>query len=356
MDQMGYLAGTLAGLMTQSEMVGCVAAMQIQPVELLAESYRNATQCANPNATAIVTYTGTFGDPQLGAQVAQQMIDRGADAIFGAGGPTGSGAIVAATQSGAWGIGVDTDNYISVFMNGSLPGSDRLLSSATKNLDNAVFDTIADFVSGNFTPGTTLYDVAVDGVGLAPFHETGSSVPSTVRGRLERIRQDMILGRIDLDGPCPDYMDSIQVVVTPTETVAFTGGGGLATVIFPPETFAETALVTYAPQVPTDPGDNLVGLGLFYQLEAVSWATGQPVLPQRTFTMTASYFDEEVQAAQVVNESGLAFYYWDDGQWARESTSAVDPSTNMVTATPSHLSLWTVMAERRTMFLPIVLQ
>ena len=129
----------------------------------------------------------------------------GADVIFGVGGNTGNGAILTATQSGAWAIGVDTDQYNTVFESGSVAGSDRLLSSAMKRLDNAVFDTIGDVISGTFTSGTVLYTVAEDGVGLAPFHETdplipheraqpalrrGTGPPRGLAGRLRPVRGD----------------------------------------------------------------------------------------------------------------------------------------------------------------------
>jgi len=354
-SESGYLAGTLAGLMTQSDVVGSVGGMQIPVVEAFVESYRDAAQCANPDATTIINYTGTFGDPDLGAQVAQEMIAQGADVIFAPAGATGSGAILAATQSGIWGIGVDTDFYLTVFMNGAVAGSDKLLSSAMKRLDNAVFDTIADVASGTFTAGTTLYDVTVDGVGLAPFHEADPFVPSTVRGRLERIRRDMIEGNIDVNGPCPAYMDPTQAVVTPTATTVFTGSGGLVTTIIAPETFAETTVITYTPQVPVDPGTNFVGIGLFYELEAASQFTGQPVQPSGVYTVTVSYLDEEVQAAQVVGESALALYYWDGDQWVKEPSSEVNTSANTITATPDHFSLWAVLSEKHQVFLPVVL-
>ena len=211
-DEAGYLAGTLAGLMTQSDVVGSVAGMRIPPVEVWVEPYRRAAQCANPDVTTIVTYTGSFADPDLGAQVAQNMISQGADVVFGVGGSMGSGAVVSATQSGAWGIGVDVDQYLTTFMSGTVAGSDRLLSSAVKHLDNAVFDTIADVVSGTFTSGTVLYDLASDGVGLAPFHEADDLVPQSVRDALERVEQGIVRGTVDVNGPCPAFIH-LPVVV-----------------------------------------------------------------------------------------------------------------------------------------------
>jgi basic membrane lipoprotein Med (substrate-binding protein (PBP1-ABC) superfamily) len=202
-EEAGYLAGTLAGLMTTSDVIGAVGGMQIPPVTAFTESYRNAAQCIKPSVTALVTYTGTFGDPGLGAQVAQQQMAHGADVIFAAAGGTGFGAVLTATQSGVWAIGVDVDFYVGVFENGSVAGADKLLSSAMKRLDNAVYLTIKDIVSGTFTSGTVVYDLQKGGVGLAPFHEADASVPQSVRDVLDWTEKGIIAGAIDPLGPCP---------------------------------------------------------------------------------------------------------------------------------------------------------
>jgi basic membrane protein A len=201
-DEAGYLAGVLAGSMSQSDVVGVVGGMKIPPVVRFAEGFRNGAQCANPSARGIISYTNTFVDPDLGAQTAQQMLAQGADVIFGAAGATGNGAVLTATQSGKWGIGVDTDQYVQLFISGTVPGSNKLLSSAMKRLDNAVYDTIQDTVSGTFTSGTVLYNLAVDGVGLAPFHETNPFVPASVRNAIDAAKQGISSGSIDVNDDC----------------------------------------------------------------------------------------------------------------------------------------------------------
>jgi len=212
-EEAGYLAGTLAGLMTQSDMVGGVGGMQIPVVEAFLEPYRIAAQCANPDASVLLTYTGTFADPELGAEVAQDMMAAGADVVFAAAGPTGNGAVLTATQSGAWAIGVDVDQYVTLFLSGTVPGSDRLLSSAVKNWDNAVYATIADVVSDTFTSGTMAYGLAADGVGLAPFHDADPFVPQSVRDELDAVRQGIIDGTIDVYQPCGIYYLYLPCVV-----------------------------------------------------------------------------------------------------------------------------------------------
>src|SRR6185436_17133759 len=82
-----------------------------------------------------VGFDQTFVDPEWGAATAQSMIDAGADTIFGCGGITGNGAIIAAAQAGAYAIGVDTDQYWT------LPdAAPMMLSSAVKLISPGVFE------------------------------------------------------------------------------------------------------------------------------------------------------------------------------------------------------------------------
>jgi basic membrane protein A len=204
-EDVGYLAGTLAALMSQSDILGDLGGMEIPPVVAFTEGYSNGARCAIPDITTIISYTGDFTNPDLGAEYAQGMISHGADVVFAAAGQTGNGAILTTTQSGVWAIGVDTDQYLTLFMTGTVSGSNYLLTSAMVRLDSGVFQTISDLVSGSFTSGEVIYDLAMDGVGLAPFHDADVSIPLASRTQLDWVKRALIGGVIDpLDpeGPC----------------------------------------------------------------------------------------------------------------------------------------------------------
>jgi basic membrane protein A and related proteins len=206
-DDPAFMAGVLSGMMSESKVVGDIGGMEIPPVTIFTLPYRNGVLCTAPQATVLLEYTYDFVNPDLGAEVAQDMISQGADVIFAAAGGTGIGAVLTATQSSAWGIGVDTDFYTFAFDNGTVPGSDKLLTSVIKKFDNAVFSTIEDVISGTFTPGTRIYTLAEDGVGLAPFHETDSLIPLNIKERMEQVKFDLLAGRIDPYQPyCPSYI------------------------------------------------------------------------------------------------------------------------------------------------------
>jgi basic membrane protein A len=116
--------------------------------------------------------------------------------MFGAGGQTGSGAIQAAAQQGVWVIGVDQDEYNTTFQRGAAPGSDKILSSAMKRVDNAVFNAIKDAQAGTFAGGTVLSDAKSEGVGLAPFHDADDDIPADVKSKLDEILKGLADGTI----------------------------------------------------------------------------------------------------------------------------------------------------------------
>ncbi|NJD58091.1 MAG: BMP family ABC transporter substrate-binding protein [Anaerolineales bacterium] len=204
-EEVGYLAGTLAGRMSQSDTIGALGGWEIPSVTPFIEGYENGALCTNPEITTIISYTNDFYNPKLGSEYAQGMIGRGADVIFAVAGPTGDGAILTTTQSGVWAIGVDTDEYYTLFMTGTVEGAEYLLNSAMKRTDNAVFLTISDVVSGTFTSGSVIYNLESGGVGLAPFHEADPAVPTETKIWLNLISQAIISGVIhplEKDSPC----------------------------------------------------------------------------------------------------------------------------------------------------------
>jgi phosphonate transport system substrate-binding protein len=186
-DQSGFLAGALAGLMSESKTVGIVAGMEIPPVKKFRNGYENGVAYVCSDCNTIGVYIDSFTDPARGKAAAESQMAEGADVIFGAGGPTGSGGILGAAQQGVWVIGVDQDEYFTTFKGGEEAGADKLLSSAMKRVDNAVYSCFKDGVEGAFEGGTAVFEAANEGVGLAPFHDTEDAVPVEVKAQLDEI-------------------------------------------------------------------------------------------------------------------------------------------------------------------------
>lgn len=192
-DKSGFLAGALAGLLTETDIVGAVLGTDlVPPVVAFKEGWENGARYTNPDVETISTYHPggldiAFGDPDWGAATARQALDQGADIIFGAGGATGNGALIEiASQEGAWCVGVDTDQWNTV-----AEARPCLITSAMKLITPGVVKLIEASVTGSFSGGNHLGDV-----GLAPFHDHDSAVSDDYKLSIEAIKEALDRGEI----------------------------------------------------------------------------------------------------------------------------------------------------------------
>lgn len=192
-DNAGFLVGALAAMMSESGQIGSICGTDaVPPVWRFGEGYRAGAAYIDPAVEVFVVYHNdvgfdkTFTDPEWGAATANSMIDQGADVIFGAGGKTGNGAVTAAAQRGAYAIGVDTDQYLT------LPeAAPRMLSSAMKLLTPGTYDLIVLSKEGNFPSGNYF-----GAAGYAPYHDLENEVPAEVKAKMEEIAAGLLDGSI----------------------------------------------------------------------------------------------------------------------------------------------------------------
>jgi len=191
-DQPGFLAGALAALVSKTGTIGVVAGLQtVPPVVHYVEGYANGAQYAKPGTKVLKIYQPEsgpkdFNDPDWGKQQGQTFISQGADVIFGAGGQTGNGALLAAKQASKYCVGVDVDQYLSY------PDVDScLITSAEKHLDLAVKQAITNLVKSTFTGGILSFDAKNDGIGLAPYHDYDSKISADIKAKITDIQKKL---------------------------------------------------------------------------------------------------------------------------------------------------------------------
>ncbi|HSH03192.1 MAG TPA: BMP family ABC transporter substrate-binding protein [Anaerolineae bacterium] len=190
-DEVGYLAGTLAGCMTETNVIGSVSGMEIPPVQRFVEGYQNGAKAQNPDVEALNVYIPDFNDPATGKQAGQTQIGEGADVIFGVGGNTGNGGLLAAHEEGLMAIGVDVDQY-----NTYPEIASSLITSARKNMDIATYNAVEAYSEGTLEPGIQLANAANDGVGLADYHDWADKIPQECKDAVETARQGLADGSI----------------------------------------------------------------------------------------------------------------------------------------------------------------
>ena len=221
-DQGGFLAGAMAAMMTESGTVAGVYGIDIPPVVKFRNGFENGARYVDPGLNLLGVYIDDFVAPDRGASAAEQFMGEGADVIFGAGGPTGSGGIKRAAEEGVWVIGVDQDEYFTTFGSGTTPGAELLTTSAIKRVDLGVYDMVKALINDSGWAGGELYilEAANGGITYAPFHE--ADVPRWVQLQLETIRAGLADGMIDtgVDPISGEMVSEITVAGSPRPTVA----------------------------------------------------------------------------------------------------------------------------------------
>ena len=164
------------------------------------------------------------------------LLDAGAQVIFGAGGLSGAmaikyaaapeGSVVEAPGSTCDGgfqifnttkdspavyvVGVDSDEFRTTFGSGDVPGADKIITSALKDVAAGVRLAIGNFFSGTATGRNFLLNTANGGVDAAPCNlacsSQGGPVTPAMVSKVEETRNSLAQGlastRVDGLGAC----------------------------------------------------------------------------------------------------------------------------------------------------------
>jgi basic membrane protein A len=186
-QEAGYLAGYLAGLVTESATISSVGGIKIPPVDRYIAGYQAGAKASNPDVQTLNGYSQDFVDQAKCKEVALDQIANDADIVFQVAGGCGLGALDAAQEREVWGIGVDADQ---AFL------GDHVLTSALKRVDVAVFTTIESVVNDAFAGGSlTSFGLAEDGVGLG---EISPDVPQEAVDETMAQADPIIAGEIEI--------------------------------------------------------------------------------------------------------------------------------------------------------------
>ena len=201
-DQSGFMTGVLAAFVAEwqgSDTIAGVYGIDIPPVKRFRNGYEQGAKHVNPDLKILGVYIDSFIAPDRGGSAALQFIGEGATVLFGGGGPTGTGAILAGAQEGVYVIGVDKDEWLTSFGAGETAGSEFIISSAMKRVDQGVNDMVAMLAEGDMSDfpggGVFVMDAAMNGVGLAPPHE--ADIPQSVWDKVDAVNAELIAGNIE---------------------------------------------------------------------------------------------------------------------------------------------------------------
>ena len=167
-----YLAGIVAGGMTESNIIGYVAGMEIPAQLANLAGFVQGVERSNPEAKVYGVVTGTYEDPAKGKEAALAQIDMGADIICQAADSTGVGAIEACLERDIKVIGYGGDQYEmapDLMITSFMTDNTHAVKLQAKLIEDGTF-------GGLWEPGV------VDGVCyIADFHNFEDKVPQEIK-------------------------------------------------------------------------------------------------------------------------------------------------------------------------------
>jgi basic membrane protein A len=180
----GYVNGVMAGLLTESNIIGIVGPIPAGDAILYINGFQQGVYAANPEAQILLAYTGSFGDTAAAAEVAQTQISAGADVLTGTAQQV-VGAIDAIQAAGGLWFGTQADQSPS--------WPDTVVSSQVYDWSPMFRDMIAQRQNG--VNGGIVYRLTLKNSGQS-FAYGSVEIPAEVQAAADQATQDIIDGVI----------------------------------------------------------------------------------------------------------------------------------------------------------------
>lgn len=203
-----YLAGVVAGSVSESGKLGFVGAFQIPQLLRSINAFTIGAQSVNPDATTTVVWTGGWWEPQKEAEAVNAFADQGIDVIAEqVDSPITIGET--AVKRGVHIIGKDVDI------------SDRVpeawLTGVSWNWGPMMVDLVEAIDDGSWEPGHVRGDLASGHAILDPF---GEAVPADVQEKVLALKEEIISGKKDVfTGPITRQDGSVALPEGETMTL-----------------------------------------------------------------------------------------------------------------------------------------
>lgn len=174
----GFLAGSLAALMSEKGDVGIVSAY---PGQSEIAGFERGAKYMRPDVHVRWQAAGSWDDREGGRKAAQALIAAGSDVIFPAGDGFAIEVLDEARRSGVYAVGFILDQ--------SFVARNTVLASVMQNVEDVYLDIADHLIHGTITEMQGMvFDVRNGGQVLSPF---GPMVPPAVQEKMERLYHEL---------------------------------------------------------------------------------------------------------------------------------------------------------------------
>jgi basic membrane protein A len=199
-----YLLGAEAGLLTKTNKVAAISAIDIPFLHRYTDSFIEGAKAVNPKITdTAVRWIGTdpsaFSDPAKAKEQALALAGQGYDQIFAAGAASNLGIFEAAKEQNFQTYGVD-ENQCPL-----APGF--VVDNLLKRVDNALVQSIDDIMAGK-PGGVAALGLKEQGIGIIPFADPDAANsqclimknPDVIK-QVQALQDKIISGELKLKDP-----------------------------------------------------------------------------------------------------------------------------------------------------------
>ena len=211
-NQAAFLGGYVAATYSKSGVVGTWGGQEIPPVTIYMDGIWDGVQYFNQKKNKDVkvlgwnektqkgTFVGNFTDQNSAKTISTNMLNQNADVIIPVAGSLyqGAGAAIRAARSAAVIEGVDAD----LFLTDTSGNQNITLVSILKNIQVAVTAVLTQAATSKTFDNTQyIGTLKNNGVGLSPFHDFASKVPSSLTSEIATLKAGIENGSIAAPSP-----------------------------------------------------------------------------------------------------------------------------------------------------------
>jgi basic membrane protein A len=185
-----YLAGMLAGAMTESNVIGVIGGTELPPVRESFTAFSRGAKAVNPKVTVLTSYIGNWDDVSAGREQALAQIGRNADVIFQNADAAGLGVFRAARETKkALVVGSNSDQ------NGVAP--EITIASVVIDLPHAFLTVAREVRAHAFKPRVIKLGTESDVVTLVINPAFRSRIPPVTMHAVDSVRTELAARRFD---------------------------------------------------------------------------------------------------------------------------------------------------------------
>ncbi len=186
LQQSGFLAGALAGLMSESNKFGVVGGMEIPDVVAWESGFASGIKTTRPDSEINITYVGSFADPGKAKELALAHFNNGADICMEISSGGAIGVIEAARDANKKFVATDSSK------DELAPGHE--FTAALAKRDEAVYAVAKMIKEGTAKPGITYLSMK-DGIFGLP-EDTEERYGSEAAATIEKLKEMILSGEL----------------------------------------------------------------------------------------------------------------------------------------------------------------